>query len=220
MQRKGTVIHMWIRTTMLAVAMVLACASAAGQDPWQTPFTRGDANQDGVVDLSDPVAINAWLFLGGPAPTCGHSANANDDASVDGTDAIYLLTYLFLAGPPPLPPFPYCGPDLTFDTVPCSSTFCAFDHGQKFVRGDVNGDKVVTTGDLNDLGNRLFQTPWLALPCESAGDFDDDGDVDGWDWSALSAFIFTGGPQPRPPFPDCGEDPVADGIWCAASACF
>jgi len=57
---------------------------------------RGDANFDGTLDLSDPVNILAYLFVGAPAPRCLVVADANVDSSVDISDSILLLTYLFV----------------------------------------------------------------------------------------------------------------------------
>jgi len=57
---------------------------------------RGDANHDGVLDLSDPVKILSYLFVGGPPPNCLAVADANVDSSVDISDSILLLTYLFV----------------------------------------------------------------------------------------------------------------------------
>lgn len=82
-----------------------AASAAGGQIP-------GDSNQDGVMDISDPVSLLALLFLGGTALPCGGDTvgssgnrtllDLNVDDEVDLTDAIYLLNHLFNAGPPPL----------------------------------------------------------------------------------------------------------------------
>jgi len=80
-------------------------------------FLRGDANADGSVDISDPVAILFQLFSASPAIPCLEAADANDDGTLDISDPIYLLTFLFLDGPAPVLPFDplgdpaRCGPD-------------------------------------------------------------------------------------------------------------
>jgi len=72
----------------------------------------GDANQDGRLDISDPVRILRGLFLGGPdEPPCdgesftegGNLAilDVNDDDGVDVSDVLYLLSHLFEEGPSP-----------------------------------------------------------------------------------------------------------------------
>ncbi len=60
-----------------------------------------DANGDGSTDIADAIFILAFVFLGGPAPSCPEQANANGDAGIDLADAIAILTYLFAAGPSP-----------------------------------------------------------------------------------------------------------------------
>ncbi len=72
-------------------------------------YVRGDANDDAVVDLGDPIAILAYLFSGGDAPFCLTAADANGDGAVDLGDPIRLLTFLFESGAPPEAPYPDCG---------------------------------------------------------------------------------------------------------------
>lgn len=77
-------------------------------------FHRGDSNTDGVVDLSDAVAIFGFLFLGKSSPSCLEAANANNDVKVDISDGVYLLSFLFSGGPAPPSPGPppgACGDD-------------------------------------------------------------------------------------------------------------
>jgi hypothetical protein len=49
-------------------------------------------------------------------------------------------------------------------------------------------------------------------------DGDDNGKLEITDGIYLLNFLFLGGPQPRPPFPLCGQDPTADGISCDDNA--
>ena len=77
-----------------------------------TGFHRGDADVDGSLNISDPLFVLRFLFLGGPAPPCLEAADANDDADLDATDAIFVLGYLFLgteSPPSPGPPGQPCG---------------------------------------------------------------------------------------------------------------
>jgi hypothetical protein len=77
-------------------------------------FHRGDANDDGTLNLSDAIAIFGYLFTGSAAPPCLETADAADDGEIVITDAIQLLQFLFLGGPPPAPPGPPpepCGKD-------------------------------------------------------------------------------------------------------------
>ena len=83
-------------------------------------FLRGDANMDGVLDLSDVVTNLGVLFQGMPN-TCHAALDNNDDNSLDVADPIYLLTYLFQAGQVPSMPYPNCGIDPTGATLSCVS---------------------------------------------------------------------------------------------------
>jgi hypothetical protein len=85
--------------------------------PWI--HLRGEVDGDGAIDLSDPIGILGFLFIGEPDRLgCEKSADANIDDAVDLSDGVYLLSYLFLGGPAPAAPFPSCGTDLT-DALPC-----------------------------------------------------------------------------------------------------
>jgi len=63
--------------------------------------TRGDANKDDVLNITDSVVILNYLFLGGEAPACDLLADSDGDAAVNITDAVVVLNYLFLGGPAP-----------------------------------------------------------------------------------------------------------------------
>jgi hypothetical protein len=79
-------------------------AVAAGE-----PYVRGDVNADGEIDLSDPVSVLNFLFLGGARPPCEDAADTDGDGDVNITDASFFLNFLFLGGPAPPAPFPACG---------------------------------------------------------------------------------------------------------------
>jgi hypothetical protein len=87
--------------------------------PVDAAFLRGDANEDGKVDLSDAVYTLGHLFLGSAAPGCLDAADADDSGTLEITDAIYGLGYLFLGSPAPPEPFPGCNPDPTGDDLGC-----------------------------------------------------------------------------------------------------
>ena len=76
---------------------------AHGEEPWALilPASRGDANEDGDLDISDAVAILSCLFTGGACPDSACAADASGDGASDIADAIFLIEYLFLAGPRP-----------------------------------------------------------------------------------------------------------------------
>ncbi len=73
------------------------------------PFVRGDANDDGRINISDPIWIVEEVFRQGTASPCQESADANDDGMVDMPDIMHLLMYLFEGGAAPSAPFPDCG---------------------------------------------------------------------------------------------------------------
>ena len=65
------------------------------------PSSCGDMNRDGNVDISDPVHLLQYLFLGGPEPDSARFADVNGDAAVDLSDVVYVLDHLFQGGPEP-----------------------------------------------------------------------------------------------------------------------
>jgi hypothetical protein len=69
------------------------------------PPRRGDADGDGEIDLSDPLAILFRLFVepapGFPCPSGAAAADANADGTADIADVAYLLEFLFRGGPAP-----------------------------------------------------------------------------------------------------------------------
>ncbi|MBI4602875.1 MAG: VCBS repeat-containing protein [Planctomycetes bacterium] len=85
----------------------------------ESRFQRGDATLDGVTDISDPVRILSYLFLGSAEVLCEDAADANDDGIVDISDPIGILGFLFLGSAPPAPPFGACGRDGSADDLTC-----------------------------------------------------------------------------------------------------
>ncbi|MGE3166128.1 MAG: FG-GAP-like repeat-containing protein [Planctomycetota bacterium] len=71
-------------------------------------FLRGDVNDDGAINISDPVSLLAGLFQGSAIP-CASAGDANADSGLDIADVVYLLGFSFNGGPPPPAPFPTCG---------------------------------------------------------------------------------------------------------------
>ncbi len=82
-------------------------------------FVRGDANEDGKVDISDAVRVLSYLFLGAAPAFCLQTMDANDTGSLDLTDAVYLLNGLFQGGDLPPPPYPEPGQDPSPDDLDC-----------------------------------------------------------------------------------------------------
>ncbi|MBI4601844.1 MAG: hypothetical protein HY721_07770 [Planctomycetes bacterium] len=98
-----------------------AICAGDGADPDEEPppppkptFHRGDADDNGLLQLTDAIRVLGFLFLGQAAPTCLEAGDADDNGQLQLTDAIRILGFLFLGGPPPDAPGPppaACGRD-------------------------------------------------------------------------------------------------------------
>ena len=66
-------------------------------------YMGGDANRDGVVDVSDTVFLINYLFKDGPAPNPLGAGDPNADCAVTISDVVYLFNYLYYGGPAPQP---------------------------------------------------------------------------------------------------------------------
>lgn len=74
-----------------------------------TAFVRGDANQDGILDLADGIFVLEAIIQGTYVIACEDAADANSDGTVTVADPIFVFSYRFFDGPPPAAPFPECG---------------------------------------------------------------------------------------------------------------
>jgi hypothetical protein len=64
-------------------------------------FLRGDANGDGIIDMSDAIYLLNYLFKNGPEPDPYALGDANSDGEILVEDAIFLLNYILRGGPAP-----------------------------------------------------------------------------------------------------------------------
>jgi len=97
------------------------CAEELKADSTQfRPFLRGDSNRDGRRNISDPISLLGWLFLGDGEPTCKDAADANDDGQLNVSDSITMLGYLFLGAGPLPEPIEREGQDATDDALACA----------------------------------------------------------------------------------------------------
>ena len=87
----------------------------------QLLFRRGDANEDGMVSMSDAVFLVSRLYLAGAPSECERTNDTNGDNQVDLGDIIFLLNALFAAGPNLPAPYPACGSDALAGTVVCTT---------------------------------------------------------------------------------------------------
>ncbi len=107
------------------VRLLVGALGVPGAGPVKPKFRRADFNQDGNVDLTDPISTLNYLFLGGEGPLCPDSADGDDDGRLEVTDPIFVLNYQFLAGPVPPAPGPTdCGEDPTAEEPDLGA--CAF----------------------------------------------------------------------------------------------
>lgn len=97
-------------TSYAGLSRATVCDLELAISPPAPRFSRGNANGDGTLDITDAIFTLDWLFVGGSPPGCLAAANANGDSAVDIADPVYWLSHLFLGGPPPPEPFPGCGP--------------------------------------------------------------------------------------------------------------
>ncbi|MBT6453760.1 MAG: PKD domain-containing protein, partial [Planctomycetes bacterium] len=81
-------------------------------------FVRGDGNNDGSFDISDPV-LSLEVLFGNGSVNCLSALDVNDDSAVNLADVVSGLAAIFGSGSPPTAPFPGCGADPTSDSLGC-----------------------------------------------------------------------------------------------------
>jgi hypothetical protein len=89
-----------------------------------TPFRRGDHDGSGLVDITDPLNLLGFLFLGTTPPICEDASDGDNSAALDISDALNVLGFLFLGS------FP-------LDATTPSSSICGVDQAEDF---DPDGD--------------------------------------------------------------------------------
>ena len=105
--------------TILAYSAVAETGAFAIQFKKIQKFLRGDANDNGIVNIADAVTVLSYLFGDGARPECKDAYDANDDGTLNLADAIAILSHLFAhAGSLP-PPFDACGQDPSNDNLDC-----------------------------------------------------------------------------------------------------
>lgn len=115
-----------MRHLALVSLLLLSAPTRAGIEEGDLIFRRGDANADGNVTIADASHIAAWLYSGGPEPSCLNQADANHDGAVDGSDPVFLSSWLYNGGPAPPAPGPSASscsaspsPTISCDTLSC-----------------------------------------------------------------------------------------------------
>ncbi len=83
------------------IIIVLSTTIVNAQEAPLCNYLPADANGDGIVDLTDAIAILDWLFQGGLIP-CLENSDINDDGRIDLTDSVRILNWLFQGGEDPI----------------------------------------------------------------------------------------------------------------------
>jgi hypothetical protein len=83
-------------------------------------FIRGDANDDGGVDLADAVSVLLYLFQGQTTPYCTDASDADDSGALTISDPIVILQFLYQGSSTMAAPYPLKGYDSTADELFCS----------------------------------------------------------------------------------------------------
>lgn len=114
-------VHALIATGDRVLGTPSGLALAEGVRQASVRFRRGDVNADGVLNLTDPVFLLGFLFLGDEVPVCLDAADVNDDGVLAISDPVALLGYLFLGDEQPESPFEKSGLDPTEDALDCKA---------------------------------------------------------------------------------------------------
>ncbi len=112
----------WVRRTSLALGWLLVSLTLPSSPRVEAEglFLRGDVDQNGTLQITDPIGTLGYLFLGSRTPGCLDAADANDDGALNLTDALFTLSFLFNSGAPIPAPYPDCGADRTPDQLGCA----------------------------------------------------------------------------------------------------
>ena len=113
---------MWTRHVRCGAACALVTLISLPCPRARADFVRGDANQDGSINLADVVLQVRALFTGEAAFPCEDAADADDSGDLLITDPIRTLGFLFDDQVLPPPHLGGPGPDPTCDVLGCAST--------------------------------------------------------------------------------------------------
>jgi len=61
-------------------------------------ITCGDANNDGMVNVSDAACVIIYVFLGGAPPNPSAAGDVNCERHVNVSDGVWIINYVFLSG--------------------------------------------------------------------------------------------------------------------------
>jgi len=95
----------------------------------------------------------------------------------------------------------------------CAMIFCcsvSFAAPAEWVRGDANCDGDITGTDVTVIWQWITAATPQPCDCEDAMDANGSSGVTVADITYLATYIFQQGPEPPPPFPDCGTETGQD----------
>ncbi|MDP7658312.1 MAG: dockerin type I repeat-containing protein [Candidatus Thalassarchaeaceae archaeon] len=121
-------------------------------DPIVARHLRGDANNDGTVDLGDFIVMAQYIAGYGREPASMVQADINQDRSVDVVDLVLLADYLwgedeFETGPQSIDSSKTKA--ATKDSEP--ELVVCFEESVRVLRGDANDDGSVDIGDFIEM---------------------------------------------------------------------
>jgi hypothetical protein len=87
----------------VAAAEAFICSHIAPKAPHcpRPSCFCGDADDNGTINISDPVCLIAYIFGGAPAPSPICLGDADGNNSVNVSDAVFLIAYIFGGGTEP-----------------------------------------------------------------------------------------------------------------------
>jgi hypothetical protein len=94
MGKRAKVIGQWVDCVECSAFSVVSIRSG---------YIQGDANDDGVFDISDCVYLLYYIFSNGPAPVVMAAGDIDCSGGIDVSDVVYMIGRIF-AGVP----FPDC----------------------------------------------------------------------------------------------------------------
>ncbi len=95
----------------------------------------------------------------------------------------------------------------------CDELTVEISPGNSFIRGDCNSDGEIDISDA--VKNLLFLFARHSIDCEDACDVNDSGKNTIADVVYVLRFLFAGGQNPPPPYPNSGMDPTPDFLSCS-----
>jgi len=195
----------------VAAATVAGTSAGALNDGAGPSFLVVDAGERGltmaaVVDERDPADV---------LPPGDHSLL--DVRYAPGPDAApgerYEVDFCDVLGAPPVAIVVVVD---GLDRVPETSSGTVTFRGPRFLRADANNDNQVNMSDGVFLLDWLFRSGRIP-GCFDAADANASSDVNIADAVWVFQTLFSGGPPPPPPFPECGSVPPV--LGCERSAC-